>query len=53
MAEDTSVSTLFSDLIGQVSSLFRTEVRLAKTELSEKLNHSLGAVGYLIAGGSC
>jgi len=51
MAEDTSVSTLFSNLIGQVTSLFRTEVRLAKAELSEKLNQSLGAVGFVMAGG--
>src|SRR6476659_8673457 len=50
MADDTSISTLFSDVIGQVSNLFRTEIRLAKAELGEKFDQSLRAAGYLIAG---
>ena len=50
MADDPSISTLFSDVIGQVTNLFRTEIRLAKTELGEKLTQSLRAAGFVIAG---
>jgi len=50
MADDPSISTLFSDVIGQVTNLFRTEIRLAKTELGEKLTQSLRAGGFVIAG---
>ena len=50
MADEPSISTLFSDVIGQVTNLFRTEVRLAKAELGEKLSQSLNAVGFVIAG---
>jgi len=50
MADDPSISTLFSDVIGQVTNLFRTEVRLAKAELGEKLTQSLRAAGFVIAG---
>ena len=50
MADDPSISTLFSDVIGQVTNLFRTEVRLAKAELGEKLTQSLRAAGFVIGG---
>ena len=30
MADDPSISTLFSDVIGQVTNLFRTEIRWPK-----------------------
>lgn len=36
MMQDRSVPALFSDLIENVTTLFRKEVQLAKTELSEK-----------------
>jgi hypothetical protein len=46
----TSIPNLFSDVLTQVTTLFRTEIRLAKTELSEKLSQSLRAGGFVVAG---
>jgi uncharacterized membrane protein YqjE len=50
MAKDPSIPSLFSDVIDQVTHLFRTEVRLAKAEFSENLARSMQAGGFLIAG---
>ena len=41
---------MFSDVLNQVTNLFRTEVKLAKTEISEKINHALMAAGFIVAG---
>jgi uncharacterized membrane protein YqjE len=46
----TSIPNLFSDVLTQVTNLLRTEIRLAKTELSEKLSQSIRAGGFLLAG---
>lgn len=45
-----SIPALFSDVLNQVTNLFRTEVRLARTEISEKINHALMATGFVVAG---
>jgi uncharacterized membrane protein YqjE len=45
-----SIPALFSDVLNQVTNLFRTEVRLAKTEISEKINQALVAAGFIIGG---
>jgi uncharacterized membrane protein YqjE len=50
MAEDQSIAALFSDVIGQVSNLVRTEIRLAKAEVNEKLSQTLRASIFLVAG---
>lgn len=49
-SENRSVPELFSDLVGQLSTLFRKEVQLARTEVSEKLNQALMGVGLMIGG---
>lgn len=49
---DRSVPELFNTVIGQISTLFRKEVQLAKTEVSEKLGQATGAIMPLAAGGA-
>jgi hypothetical protein len=46
----TSLPNLFSDVINQASHLLRTEVRLAKAEISEKINQTVRAGGFVVAG---
>jgi hypothetical protein len=48
---DRSVTDLFGSVIGQISTLFRKEVQLARAEISEKLGDAAGAVTPLAAGG--
>ncbi len=47
---DRSVADLFGNAIGQISTLFRKEVQLARAEMSEKLGEAAGAVTPLAAG---
>jgi uncharacterized membrane protein len=49
---DRSVPELFSTVINQLTTLFRQEVQLAKTEVGEKVNHVTGAITPLAAGGA-
>jgi hypothetical protein len=49
---DRSVTDLFGSAIGQISTLFRKEVQLARAELGEKLGDAAGAVTPLAAGGA-
>jgi hypothetical protein len=49
---DRSVTDLFGSVIGQISTLFRKEVQLARAELGEKLGDAAGAVTPLAAGGA-
>jgi uncharacterized membrane protein len=49
---DRSVPELFSTVINQITTLFRQEVQLAKTEVGEKVNHVTGAITPLAAGGA-
>jgi uncharacterized membrane protein YqjE len=43
MEHNRSIPELFSDLVDNVTTLFRTEVRLAKAEASEKIDMIKGA----------
>lgn len=47
-----SVPELFSSVIGQISTLFRQEIQLAKTEMGEKVGQVTAAVVPLAAGGA-
>jgi TRAP-type C4-dicarboxylate transport system permease small subunit len=51
MEHNRSIPELFSDLIQNVTTLFRTEVRLAKAEASEKLETIKGAAGLIAMAG--
>ncbi|WP_366657845.1 phage holin family protein [Fodinicurvata sp. EGI_FJ10296] len=42
---------LFSDMVEHLSTLFLKEVRLAKTEASEKVHQATGAIVYAAMGG--
>lgn len=48
---DRSVTDLFGSAIGQISTLFRQEVALARAELGEKVGDATGAVTPLAVGG--
>ncbi|WP_439596425.1 phage holin family protein [Falsiroseomonas sp.] len=47
---ERSLPELFSTVIGQISTLFRQEVQLARAEVGEKISHASGAVTPLGAG---
>jgi hypothetical protein len=49
-ADERSITTLLSDAMAQLSTLFRTELRLARTEVTSGL--SRGAVGIGLMGGA-
>ncbi len=46
-----SVPELFGDVVGELSSLFRKEVQLARAEMGEKLGSVTGAITPIAAGG--
>lgn len=48
---DRSLPELASSLVGQISTLFRKEVQLARAEMGEKLGSMAGAVVPMAAGG--
>ena len=48
--EHRSVPELFTDLISQVTALFRTETRLARAEINEKIAQAGSGVGMIAAG---
>ncbi len=50
--EERSVGELLSELTRELSTLFRQEVALAKTEMSQKASKAGKDVGYLAAGGA-
>lgn len=50
MNANRSVPELFSDLVGHMSTLFRSEMQLVKAEASEKAHQATGAIVYLAAG---
>ncbi len=50
IAEHRTVPELFTDLIGQIVSLFRAETRLARAEMSEKITQATVGIGLLVAG---
>ena len=45
-----SVPELFTDLVTQLTTLFRKEVQLARTEVSEKITLAVASLGFMIAG---
>ena len=46
--EHRSVPDLFSDLLNQLTALFRTEARLARVEMSEKLSKAGAGLGMIV-----
>jgi len=50
--EDLSLGELFGELAAEMSTLFRKEVQLAQTELSDKATRVGKNVGFLAAGGA-
>jgi membrane protein DedA with SNARE-associated domain len=50
VSDHRTVPQLFTDVINQLTSLFRTEVRLARAEVSENLSHVGSGAGLLVAG---
>lgn len=48
--EHRSVPELFTDLVSQVTALFRTETRLARAEINEKIAQAGSGVGMIAAG---
>jgi Putative Actinobacterial Holin-X, holin superfamily III len=47
MSADRGIGTVFSDLAGEIAALVRNEIRLAKTEVTEKIRSML--VGLVLA----
>lgn len=50
--EDRSLGDLFSELMGETSTLIRQEVALAQVELTDKATKAGKNVGYLVIGGA-
>ena len=44
-----STPALFADALSQMSSLFETEIRLVRTEISEKLSFAIKTVAVMLA----
>jgi hypothetical protein len=51
MRHEKSIPDLFTDMIEHLSTLFRKEVQLAKTEASEKVQQATSALIYMAIGG--
>lgn len=51
MRHEKSIPDLFTDMIEHLSTLFRKEVQLAKTEASEKVQQATNALIYMAIGG--
>jgi uncharacterized membrane protein YqjE len=47
-----SIGNLFSEALNQTTHLVRTEIRLARAEISEKFNSTVRASGVAAAGGA-
>jgi UDP-N-acetylmuramyl pentapeptide phosphotransferase/UDP-N-acetylglucosamine-1-phosphate transferase len=47
-----SVPELFSSVVGQISTLFRKEIQLARAEMGEKFGQAASAITPLAAGGA-
>jgi uncharacterized membrane protein len=50
--EDKSISTLLSDLTREITTLFRQEVLLVKTEISEKAGQAQSGLTSIVVGGA-
>ena len=51
MNVERSLGAVFTDLLTEVTALFRTEIRLARTEMSEKVGQMGTGIGFTAAGG--
>lgn len=49
-AENRSTTTLLTDLVNQVTELFRKEIQLFRAEIGEKVSDVGTAVGMIVAG---
>ena len=49
--QDRPISGLFADLARETTNLARTEIELAKAELSEKAGQAAGGVAFIAVGG--
>jgi Putative Actinobacterial Holin-X, holin superfamily III len=47
-----SVPELFSTVVGQISTLFRKEIQLARAEMAERFGEVAGGIAPLAAGGA-
>ena len=45
-----SIPEVLSDLIGQVTMLFRKEAQLARSEISDKVAHAATGIGFVVVG---
>jgi hypothetical protein len=50
MRHDRSVPEVLSDLLNQVTTLFRKESQLARTEISDKISQAAAGLGLVAAG---
>ncbi len=48
--DNRSVAELFTDLVTQLTTLFRKEMQLARTEVSEKVTLAATGLGYVVGG---
>ena len=48
--DNRSVPELFTDLVTQLTTLFRKEIQLARTEVSEKVTVAASGIGYIVGG---
>lgn len=51
MRHEKNIPELFTDMIDHLSTLFRKEVQLAKTETQEKVQQATNALIYMVIGG--
>lgn len=51
MNAERSLGTVLSDLLTEVTALFRTEIRLARAEMSDKVSQMGTGIGLAVAGG--
>ena len=49
-SDPRSITDLLGDLSGNVSTLMRKEIQLARAETSEKVGQAMGAVGAILGG---
>jgi hypothetical protein len=45
-----SIPEVLGDLIGQITTLFRKEAQLARTEISDKIAHAATGMGFAVVG---
>jgi hypothetical protein len=48
--DSRSIADLFGDVVNQLTTLFRKEIQLARTEISEKISNAVSGIGILVGG---